>query len=53
MIAVSALERELLARLAEEERLLEPILARLDAWGPIRVSLLQRNMPISWPFLRS
>ncbi|TMA23628.1 MAG: hemerythrin domain-containing protein [Deltaproteobacteria bacterium] len=38
--AVTALERELLAHLAEEERLLEPILARLDAWGPTRVSLL-------------
>ena len=40
-VAVSALERELLAHLAEEERLLEPILAKLDAWGPVRLSLLR------------
>src|SRR5215470_1668778 len=40
-IAVAALERELMAHLAEEERLLEPILEKLDAWGPIRLSLLR------------
>ena len=40
-LAVAALERELLAHLGEEERLLEPILERLDAWGPIRLSLLR------------
>ena len=40
-IAVGALERELLAHLAEEERLLEPILGKIDAWGPIRLSLLR------------
>jgi len=39
--AVGALERELLAHLAEEERLLEPILGQIDAWGPIRLSLLR------------
>jgi len=38
--AVSALERELLAHLGEEERLLEPILGKLDAWGPLRLTLL-------------
>jgi len=39
--AVGALERELLAHLGEEERLLEPILGQIDAWGPIRLSLLR------------
>jgi len=38
--AVTALERELLAHLADEERLLVPILANIDAWGPIRLGLL-------------
>jgi hypothetical protein len=40
-IAVTALERELLAHLADEEALLVPILANLDAWGPIRLGLLR------------
>jgi hypothetical protein len=40
-IAVGALERELLCHLEEEERLLEPILAGIDAWGPIRLGLLR------------
>ena len=40
-VAVGALERELLAHLDEEERLLGPILAKLDAWGPVRLSLLR------------
>lgn len=39
--AVTALQRELLAHLAEEERLLEPILPQLDAWGPVRLDLLR------------
>jgi hypothetical protein len=39
-IAIGALERELLNHLAEEEKLLEPIIEKLDAWGPIRLSLL-------------
>jgi len=39
--AVIALKNELLAHLADEERLLEPILASLDAWGPIRAGLLR------------
>ena len=38
--SVGALERELLAHLGEEERLLEPILGKLDAWGPLRLTLL-------------
>ncbi len=38
---VVALQDELLAHLAEEERLLEPILARVDAWGPVRAGLLR------------
>jgi hypothetical protein len=40
-LAVRTLERELLAHLADEERLLHPILARVDAWGPVRLGLLQ------------
>src|SRR5205823_12338216 len=39
--AVSVLERELLGHLAEEEKLLEPVLARLDAWGPVRAGLMR------------
>jgi len=39
--AVNALARMLLAHLADEERLLERILADLDAWGPIRLGLLR------------
>jgi len=39
--AVIALQRELLAHLADEERLLEPILTNIDAWGPIRAGLLR------------
>jgi iron-sulfur cluster repair protein YtfE (RIC family) len=39
--AVTALERELLAHLADEEALLVPILANLDAWGPVRLDLLR------------
>jgi hypothetical protein len=40
-MAVIALKNELLAHLADEERLLEPILAEIDAWGPIRAGLLR------------
>jgi hypothetical protein len=40
-IAVGVLERELLCHLDEEERLLEPILAGIDAWGPVRLGLLR------------
>ncbi len=39
--AVIALNVELLAHLADEERLLEPILANVDAWGPVRAGLLR------------
>ena len=39
--AVILLERELLAHLSDEEKLLEPILARIDAWGSVRVELLR------------
>lgn len=39
--AVMALDSELLRHLAEEERLLEPILAGVDAWGSVRVGLLR------------
>ena len=39
--AVAALEGELRAHLADEERLLEPILATIDAWGPVRLELLR------------
>jgi hypothetical protein len=40
-MAVIALKNELLLHLADEERLLEPILAGIDAWGPIRAGLLR------------
>lgn len=40
-VAVGALERELLEHLAEEEKLLEPVLAGIDAWGPVRLGLLR------------
>jgi len=40
-LAVRTLQRELLSHLADEERLLEPILATIDAWGPVRLGLLQ------------
>jgi hypothetical protein len=40
-IAVGALERELLGHLDDEEKLLGPILAEIDAWGPIRLGLLR------------
>lgn len=38
---VMTLKRELLAHLADEERLLEPILGGIDAWGPVRLGLLR------------
>ena len=38
---VLALQAELLAHLADEEKLLEPILAGIDAWGPVRAGLLR------------
>jgi len=38
---VILLERELLSHLADEEKLLAPILERIDAWGPLRVDLLR------------
>ena len=39
--AVGSLQRELLAHLADEEKLLSPLLPRLDAWGPLRLELLK------------
>lgn len=39
--AVVALQNELQAHLADEERLLEPVLASIDAWGPVRLALLR------------
>jgi hypothetical protein len=39
--AVEALGRDLLAHLDEEERLLGPILAGIDAWGPVRLDALR------------
>jgi iron-sulfur cluster repair protein YtfE (RIC family) len=39
--AVLTLQRELLAHLAEEEKLLEPVLREIDAWGAVRVDLLR------------
>lgn len=39
--AVTALHHQLLIHLADEERLLEPVLSTLDAWGPVRASLLR------------
>lgn len=39
--AVEALESELRAHLADEEALLEPVLATIDAWGPVRLGLLR------------
>ena len=38
---VNALNQELLLHLADEERLLTPILTKVDAWGPVRAGLLQ------------
>jgi hypothetical protein len=40
-VAVTALQRELLTHLADEERLLEPILPGIDAWGTVRLDLLR------------
>jgi iron-sulfur cluster repair protein YtfE (RIC family) len=40
-MAVMKLKRELLAHLADEEKLLEPILGGIDAWGPLRHGLLR------------
>jgi iron-sulfur cluster repair protein YtfE (RIC family) len=39
--AIVKVERELLAHLADEEKLLEPVLANVDATGPLRVELLR------------
>ena len=39
--SVTALKNELLAHLADEERLLEPVLQNIDAWGPVRAGLLR------------
>lgn len=39
--AVMSLQRELLAHLADEETLLEPILPQIDAWGAVRLDLLR------------
>lgn len=39
--AVVALNDQLLVHLRDEERLLEPILLNLDAWGPVRAGLLR------------
>ena len=39
--AVAALESELSAHLATEEALLGPILAGIDAWGPVRLDRLR------------
>jgi hemerythrin HHE cation binding domain-containing protein len=38
---VLALQQELVAHLAEEERLLVPILPGIDAWGTVRLDLLR------------
>ena len=38
-----ALTRELLRHLDEEERLLRPVLATLDAWGPLRLQLMDEE----------
>jgi len=38
---VGALGDELERHLADEEALLEPILERIDAWGPVRLDLLR------------
>jgi hypothetical protein len=40
-VAVRALERELLAHLDDEEKLLGPILGEIDAWGQVRLGLLR------------
>ena len=40
-MAITTVERELLAHLADEEKLLEPVLANADASGPLRVELLR------------
>jgi hypothetical protein len=40
-LAITTVERELLAHLADEEKLLEPVLANVDASGPLRVELLR------------
>lgn len=39
--AVSALQKELFGHLADEEKLLEPILPTIDAWGAVRLDLLR------------
>ena len=39
--AISALEKELMEHLKDEERLLEPVLFDIDAWGEIRLGLLR------------
>ena len=39
--AVEELELQFYAHLASEEATLEPILSRIDAWGPIRLDLLR------------
>jgi hypothetical protein len=38
---IDRLGAELHAHLAEEERLLEPVIATIDAWGPVRLELLR------------
>jgi hypothetical protein len=40
-MVVITLRNELLAHLADEERLLEPILSNIDAWGNVRAGLLR------------
>jgi len=39
--AVTLLQKDLFAHLAEEEKLLEPILPTIDAWGAVRLDLLR------------
>jgi iron-sulfur cluster repair protein YtfE (RIC family) len=40
-MAIATVERDLLAHLVDEEKLLEPVLANVDASGPFRVELLR------------
>lgn len=39
--AVTTLNDQLLIHLADEEKLLEPVLLGIDAWGPVRAGLLR------------
>jgi hypothetical protein len=41
LAAVAKLERQMLQHLADEEKLLGPILGTIDAWGSVRLGLLR------------